>query len=144
MAITPAIGFGGKLEIDTAYPAAASWTEIGHIKDFAVAIDVGEAEVTHQQSRTSAPWWAEYIPGKVSIELSFSCNFDPGADEHENVLLDHLCLIRQYRYTFRDTSVWTFAGFYRSMTPNMPNEEALNADVTIRVTGAPSFVGAAA
>lgn len=142
MAYAPAIGFGGKLEIDTDYPATPAWAEIGHVKDFATAIDVTEADVTHQQSATVAPWWAEYIPGKVSIELSFNCNFDPGANEHENVIFDHLCLVRQFRYTFTDGSVWGFVGFYRGVNPSMPNEEALSADVTIRVTGAPTFTGA--
>lgn len=143
MAHTPAIGFGGKLEIDVAYPSTPSWVEIGHVVDFNTNIDVAEVDVTHQQSASAAPWWAEFIPGKVSVELSFTCNFDPGVNEHEDTILDEISIMRQFKYTFKDGSVWTFVGFYRTSNLSMPNEDKLAGDVSVRVTGAPTFAGAA-
>lgn len=148
MAYQPRIGFGGKLEIDTAYPSTPNWVEVGEVIDFNCNIDIAEVDVTHQQSVTVAPFYKEWIPGAVSVELSFTVIWDPGATEHENCVLDHLGVTRQFRYTFNDDkgtgdTVWTFAGFYRGPSVSVPNEDKLTSDITIRVTGSPTFAGTA-
>lgn len=152
----PAIGFGGQLLIQTDYPAdlPGTFTDVGHVIDFGCNIDVAEVDITHQQSATAAPYYAEYIPGKVSLELTFNCNFDPGDEEHggdsegtdAGTILGYLGQLTRFKYVFDDhasaPSTWTFVGFYRTPNINVPNEAQHTADVTIRVTGAPTFVGA--
>ena len=149
MSFEAAIGFGGKLEIDTAYPGTPAYTDVGQVVDFGLSPDVAEVDVTHQQSATSAPYWAEFIPGKVSVEANFNCIFDPGAAQHQATILDFLGQEKTWRYTFPDdkgtgNSEWTFGGFYRTPNISIPNEDKRSADVTIRVTGAPTFAGTAA
>lgn len=141
MAFTAAIGFGGKLEIDGAYPSTPNWVEVAAIQEFGINVDVGEADTTHKQSQASAPWWADFLPGKVSVEATFRCLFDAAAAQHGSSILGHIGVVRQYRYTFTDGSVWSFVGFYKTPAVTVPMEEANAADVTLRVKGAPTFTG---
>lgn len=137
MAYVPAIGFGGKLDDVT-----SGTVNIGHVIDFNFNIDIAEVDVTHQQSDTSAPFYKEFIPGAVSVEATFTCNWDPGATEHEACVLDNLGAERDFQYTFKDGTTWAFSGFYRSPSIAVPNEDKLTADVGIRITGTPTFTGA--
>lgn len=147
---TPQIGHGGRLQIDTAHPAAPALVDVGMVVDFGTSIDVAEVDVSHQQSPEASndtpttphgPFWAEFIPGKITVEVTFTMVADVGQDEHENVILDHVGVIREWQYKFRDESLWTFIGFYKGIGFSVPNEAEGTGDVTIRVTGKPTFVG---
>lgn len=145
MPFTPAIGFGGKLEIDPDWPTTpdVGYVDVGHVKDFGMNIDVADVDVSHQQSNAgAAPFYGDAKPGKVSLEVTFNCNLDPGATEHEATLLAHIGIIRRWQYTFKDGSVWRFNGFYKTINAAVPAEDRLSGDVTIRITGAPTFTGA--
>lgn len=143
----PRIGFGGILKVDY----GSGLTEIGHVVDVGMNIDIGEAETSHQQGptqhATTPKAFMEAIPSKAGVELTFNVRFDPGVTEHEDVILDHLAEILEFVYEFDDdkgigtNSKWTFDGFYRSVNPTAPLEDANTADITIRVTGAPTFAG---
>lgn len=138
---TPAIGFGGKLELDTAYPSTPSLVEVGHVRDFGYQINVGEEDVTHQQSSGAAqPFWAEWIPGKVDCTITFDVNYDPGDENHDDTLNDEIGIVRSWTYTFKDGSTLSFPGFYTGIGVSVPNETRNAGDVSIRVTGPPTFV----
>lgn len=152
MSFKELIGFGGTLEIDTAYNPVDTqtpvWVVIGQIIDFAENKNVAEIDVTHRQSSAAPPWMSEWKPGKVDVDVTFNVVFDPGSTEHKAVLQDHVGIVRQFRYTFADEdltlttpSVWTFEGFYKTMSTGMPMEDKHTSDVTIRVSGVISYVG---
>ena len=154
MAFEAAIGFGGKLE----YYTGATWADVGRVVDIRLNVDVAEADASHQQGpqqyNAGPPVvprvpFMEAIPGKASCEVTFNCIFDPGAAQHQATILDFLGQEKTWRYTFPDdkgtgNSEWTFGGFYRTPNISIPNEDKRSADVTIRVTGAPTFAGTAA
>ena len=133
-----AIGFGGKLEVDP----GGGYEDFGMVVDMSVAIEAGEVDTTHQQSDETAPFFKEYIPGSINVELSLSIVFDPSDTSHKATILDLLGLEKAYKYTFEDGSIWEFAGFARAPSFSMPAKDRLGGDITIRCTGQPTFTGA--
>jgi hypothetical protein len=145
MAFAASIGFGGKLEVETGVLGSDTWKEVGQIVDAGLNVNAGEVDVSHQQSPNEdlgdpgTRYWDEYISGAIDLEFPFTAVFDPGGEEHEDSVLDFIGVVRNFRYEFGQGQKWTFAGFYRSHTFGMPNENRLELDCTIRVTGTPVF-----
>lgn len=85
-----------------------------------------------------------YVGGiKRRGEIEMNLKFNPHIASHK-ALRDawNNDQVDVYRIAFPDGSYWQISGFISNMSPTMPVDDALTADVTIRPTGYMSFFDA--
>jgi hypothetical protein len=148
-AFTPQIGYGGKLEVDTAYdpitPPAATWIQLDGLDDFDISFETNEIETTSRQGTTAAIRNnASYLPGITRLEAHASFVFDPdktpiaaSVGGHGITVYPYIGKLGHWKYTFADTSTWEFTGFMSRPSFNSPREDKATMDVTWRLTKAP-------
>lgn len=85
----------------------------------------------------------EFITSLVDPgELTFAVNFLPDSTNQQQVITDLRDRVRrnyQLTWTNADATVWSFAGIVTAFQPTSQTEDALMANVTIKVTGFPSW-----
>lgn len=116
----------------TAFTDVADVTEIG-------VLDVS-AETIEVTSHDSAGGWREFIGGlKDGGSLSMSVNYDPALHGtiFSNIGVDGVA--HQITLTDAGAAVVTFDGIITALSVGAPMDDKLAADVTIKVTGAPTI-----
>jgi hypothetical protein len=105
-----------------------------------------ERKVIDTTNHGSPNGWMQYLPGlKDGGEVTFSVLFDPDDTSHTSAgLVNNLATataVVSWSLTFSDPTpaVWSFSGFVSKFTPKAPVDGALTADVTIKVSGQPTF-----
>lgn len=131
-------GSGVLLAVDN----LGTYVNIAQVQDLQPpGISVDEIEVT---TRDSTGLWREFIPGlKDGGEVKFTLMFDPDLTTHLSsgygmVALAVSPVVKNFRITFNDgapAQTWIFAAFVTSFEPDASLEDALMADVTLKVTG---------
>jgi hypothetical protein len=144
VAFTPSLGFGGLLEIDR--DDAGDWADVGQIVDAGLLVNGVEVETTHSRTgeagvplTVTPPYWEDYIPGWHDFEFRFLAVLDVGSAKHEDTILDHLAVIRHFRYTYGNGQKIAFDAFYRDPSFNVPNEERIEVGGVLRIDGLPDF-----
>ena len=130
-------GYGATLSIYI----TSSYTAIAQIRDItgpSMALDTIETS-----SRDSA--WKKFVPGQIDGgEVTFDLVYDPDATTHKEGTRGGLAYAvtnrqrEQFKVTFPDTTPATavFYGYVTKFVPKEPMNDALTADVTIKVDGA--------
>ena len=115
--------------------------EVGTIQG--PGLDSDQIDVTNH---TSVNEYREYIQGlKEPGELSFTINFVPDDATHDNatglVSFYEDGLKRNFQMVFPTTPPvpWLLPGFLKSFNVTAAVDDKLVADVTIKLTGAPTF-----
>lgn len=131
-------GYGATLSIyiTNAYTAIA---QIRDITGPSMALDA--VEVSHRDSA-----WKKFVAGQIDGgEVTFDLIYDPDSTTHvagSRGGLNYALTTRQreqFKVTFPDAAAATtaiFYGYVTKFTPKEPMNDALTADVTIKVDGA--------
>lgn len=128
--------FGTTLEIDANDDAFATGVAVGEL----VSIDVLDVSVADYDVTThgSPGQWREYLGGlKDGGELGGTLRFDPALHA---TILDNIGESHQLRITLpadADSATVTFDGYIKGMTGTAPHDGALEAEITLKVSGAP-------
>lgn len=130
-----AIGDGGSPE---------AFTNVAEVKDFdGPSLDRNTYEVTHHSSPNR---WREFIPGlRDAGETSFTLNWIPSDTTQDRTtgLLSHYLddQIHNYRIIYPDSGAEqiTFPGIMTAFEPSAPVDGVLEAEVTIKIAGEPTF-----
>ena len=128
--------FGTTLKIGgTAGTAIANVTEIDGPELSAETIDM----TAHDSSGAYREMFPSFLDaGEVSLKIQY----DPANTQHK-ALLTSLTgrASASYALTFPTTPVasWVFTGYVTGFKPSAPMDGALEADVTIKVSGAPTL-----
>lgn len=130
-------GYGTTLSIyvTNAYVAVA---QIRDLSGPAMALDT--PEVSHRDSA-----WKKFVAGQIDPgEVTFDIVYDPDANSHKAGALGGLAYAllnrrrEQFKITFPDAAAATtaiFYGFVSKFTPKEPMNDALTADLTIKIDG---------
>jgi hypothetical protein len=134
------IGLGTLLSIGGG-ESPEQFTDIAEVKDIdGPALSREFAEFTHQKSTSG---YREYKPTfKDSGNVTFKCNFLPD-DSTQGFATTGLMkdyedgTLRHFKITFPDdgATVAAFSAYVASLKPTAPLANALEIDVTLRVTG---------
>lgn len=131
-----ASGNGASPEVFTTLGEVTAITPPGWSRD--------TVDATHEQSPGAH---REFIAGLADAgEVSMDINFVPGnaaaaALEAEKALTGSSTLINR-RITFPDGSYMSFAAILTAVEPDAPIDDKMSASVTLKVSGAPTFVQA--
>lgn len=135
-------GFLVTLQAD--FAGGTSYTTIGQVMDInGPEISRDEIEVT---TRDSTEYWMEFIKGmKNGGNVTFGVVLDLSLATHGTAatgLLNDLqneSTIPAWKLNFPQSKVCTFDGFLTAYPPAAPMKDALTADLTVKVTGKPTF-----
>ena len=97
-------------------------------------------------TRDNTANWRTFLKGfKDAGEVSLGLAFDPSLASHGTGTagllsdFDDDSTIPNFRITFPDATTWTFAGFLTSFEPSEPLDDLLTADVTVKLSGDPTY-----
>lgn len=116
----------------------------------AEVMDIGgpalSSDTTDTTSHDSASGFEDVLPTILRTgEVTFNINYVPTHATHNattGLVRDYrLKTRRNYRLIFPDSgsTTWSFAGYVTGFNVNAPVADRLNADVTIKITGAPTL-----
>lgn len=136
-------GFLTTLQWDPA--GGTAWQTIGQVMDInGPELSRGEIEVT---TRDSPGYWEEFIKGfKSGGNLTFDVVLDLSLASHGTAAtgllsdLQNETTIPAWKVNFPHSKTWTFDGFISAFPPASPLKDAITAGITVRTTGAPTFV----
>ncbi len=124
-----------------------AWAEIGQTQDLTgPSISAGAEEVSHRGSI-----WSKFIKGMVDPgEVTFPVVYDASDEQHGgsggSSLIDSIddgpCTVPKFKLDYglcEGTAYWIFDGFVTGFTPTLPLQGADTAELTIKVTGKPTF-----
>jgi len=123
--------------------APETFTDVAEVTDLSgPELSAEESDVTNHSSGSATPW-RDIIPTLLDAgEVSLSLSFLPGTQGHKNLLSDFLNRVkRNWQLVFPDSvqTTWSFSAYVMSISPAEPVDEALTAELTLRVTGAPTI-----
>lgn len=136
-------GYRTKLEIEI----ASVYTTVAQIRDLAGPAAVSDQiEVTHRGSGGNINRYRRYVAGMLDGgEVTFDAVFDPDHASHDPTLTGSMYAlvesgeVNNFRITFpgdgSDTTTATFEAFVSNFEINSPLEDALTADLTLKITG---------
>jgi predicted secreted protein len=138
-------GFLVTLQWDPA--GGTAFSTIGQVMDInGPEISRDEIEVT---TRDSTEYWMEFIKGmKNGGNISFGLVLDLSLASHGTAAtgllsdLQNEGTIPAWRLNFPQSRRASFAGFVTAFPPASPMKDALTADITVKVTGKPTFAAA--
>lgn len=97
-------------------------------------------DVTNMDSQNNT---REFITSLIDPgEMSFTVNFLPGNVGQQDIINDLKNRVRrnyQLVWTDQAATTWNFAGLVTSFQPSSATEDALQASITIKVTGFPTW-----
>ena len=138
-------GFGTLLKMgDGASPEV--FTTVAEVTNIAgPSLATESIDVT---SHDSASNHREHIPSlRDAGELSFSVNYLPGDNTHKQAATGLLGAyqsrtVKNWELVFPDaaTTTWSLTGFINGFSPTGPTDDKLSADVSIKMTAAPTLV----
>jgi len=123
-----------------------AFRQVGDIEGFSPSRN--NEEIT---DRSQTDYFMDYIPTMVDPgELSFVFNDDPNYVEYGGSAGTSLyesmsqgaCTVPKWKYNYslcNGTAYWIFDGFVTELTHAAPLEGVHNGEVTIKVTGKPTF-----
>ena len=123
--------------------AGVALTTVAQVNDISGPGMTADTEdvTTHDQATA---WEENVITILRSGEITAGLQYDPNAATHGNTsgMLQKLSgrLPAQFRVVFPGPYNWTFDGHSTGFEPSAPVDGALTADVTIKITGAPTLV----
>jgi len=123
--------------------APETFTDVAEVTDLSgPELSAEEADVTNHPSGSATPW-RDILPTLLDAgEVSLSLNFLPGTSGHKALLSDFVNRAkRNWQLVFPDSgqTTWSFSAYVMSIAPAAAVDDALAADVTLRVTGAPTI-----
>lgn len=143
-------GFGTLIQMgDGADPGPEVFTTIAEVQDIGgPGMETGTIDVTHQTSPGAV---REFIAGLMDGgEVTFSVNWLPGDATHDastGLIAAQLArAIKSFKIVwaqFTPDELCLFDGLVTRVSPTSPVDGKLSADVTIKVSGLPSFETAA-
>ena len=116
------------------------FTTIAELRDMSgPSMDRNEIETTPHNDTMEA-----FVLGIRRMQpMTVTIGYLPGDSTHDELtglMKAHIDSSRDiYRLTFPDGSIWLFSGYVKNITPDMPVDDGLTAEVTIRPTGLMSF-----
>jgi predicted secreted protein len=137
-------GFGTLLKLGDGATPTEGFTTIGEVKDIGGPdLKLNTADVTNHSSTDG---WKEKIGTLLEGgQVAFKVNFIPTTATHSfstGLIKDMVNRTkRNFKLVFPDTgaTTWTFAALVTQFKPNEPVDGALEADVTLDITGKPTL-----
>jgi predicted secreted protein len=131
-------GFGTTLEIDINDDLFVTGLTAGELTNIDILdVTVDDYDVT---THDSPGQWREYIGGlKDGGALSADLNFDPAL---HGAILDVVKETHDVKITLpadADDAEVTFSGYINAMSAAAPHDDKLEAEITIKVSGAPTL-----
>jgi predicted secreted protein len=133
--------FGTLLKIGDGNNNFTTISEVREITPPPLSADT--ADTTHHSSTSG------YEEAVVTVlrtgEPTFTINYDPTDDTHDaaNGLLQDYenKTLRNFQVVFTDTNntTWDFSAYVTGFEPSAPHDDALTADVTLKVSGEPDL-----
>lgn len=120
--------------------APETFTNVAEVQSLSgPEISVDTVDVTNHPSGAATPW-EDILPTLIrSGEVSMTLGFLPGTAGHKALLSDLTGRIkRNWQMVFPDVgnTTWPFAAYVTKVGPQAEVDGALQADVTIKLTGA--------
>jgi hypothetical protein len=143
-------GDGADLRVCTTLTetSVANFSTVGALSNISRSFSVGEVDVTHLLTDTTNYYWSDFVPGRVSAEISADINHDAGTDEHKAQIygklgaMQRFCIVWNDALTTSETaSSFISSGFYTGFTDSSPSGDKQAGSLTIRLTGVPVYVG---
>jgi predicted secreted protein len=136
---------GTFLQIGDAATPTEGFTTIAEVNDLGgPSLTLETIDVT---SHDSSNGWREFIGGLLDGgEVSFTINYIPTNATHNNTsgLIADLRnrVVRNFQLVFPDggSTTWVFAALVTSFEPSEAIDSQITADVTLKVSGAPTLV----
>lgn len=144
MSTLAAIGYGTLMQRGNADGPPETFTTIAEVRSIKPPqSEADDIDVTHMLSPSG---YREFIQGlKDAGEASFTVNWIPNDPTQAETGSGLLALaisgaVRTWRIVLPNSAlVWTFSGYVKSFNPDIPVDDAMTADVTIKVSGASTF-----
>jgi len=120
-----------------------TFTTVAEVRDISgPGLSVGTADV----SAHDGAGWREFVATlKDAGEVTFTLNFVPGnaTQSYSAGLIKNLVdkTLRNFQLVFPTASptTWTFAAYVTNFEPSAPVDGELSADVTLKISGAPTL-----
>lgn len=141
MPSTAVFGHGTLLKL---HDGVSTYTTVLEVTDISgPGLSADSVELT---SHDSASKFREFMAGLVDAgEISFTVNWQPAATTHGNtagllyVAQNRLTRLWQLIWPDSGTTTYGFYAFITSLSPNAPIDDKLSADITIKITGKPTY-----
>lgn len=142
MAHTAIAGYGTKLQLGDG-ELVETFTDIPGLKDF--NLPMGETDQIDVTAHDSPDQTKEYISGLIETgEISFEIFFDPNNDQHQElVAIKDSGETRNWKVIAPDAELteFAFAAFVTAIELSFPVEDAVTAEVSIKLSGAVEMTG---
>lgn len=146
MPVTNALfAHGTLLQVGDGVSTGETFTTVAEVTNIGgPGIALEPLEVT---SHSSTAGWKEFIGGLLDGgEVSLSINYIPTNATHDattGLIADQVArTVRNFQLVFPDsgTTTWSFSALVVNFEPGEPVDNALTAEVTLKVTGQPTLV----
>ena len=97
---------------------------------------------TYKDAGTAADYFKDKTPGLIDAgQLKIQIEFDTGDTGHQGIIEDMVNrVLRNWQVQFPDGStIFTFAAYVAEFQPKNPVENLVTADITLDVSGKPTF-----
>jgi len=139
-------GKGAQLQVEQT-PGMADHLTISEVKSISgPTLEAEEVDVTNHDSPSA---FREFVRGLVDAgELTFEINYNPADARHADLFADLVSgEVKAYKILFDMAEMPTISASYemdmdafvKSMPLNIPVDNVLTANLTLRITGAPTI-----
>jgi len=133
-------GFGATLEVD--WTGGTSYSAIAQVRDFDGPGPTRDSIDVANQDSTDA--WRGFLPGLTDAgEATFDLLLDPTGGGHTALFTPTgSCVMPAWRLTSKvcnGCGIWLFNGFVTNVALHVAFEDALKADVTVKISGTMTF-----
>jgi hypothetical protein len=123
--------------------APETFTTVAEVRDISGPNIKGEINDVTTHSSAAAGAWREKISSLLDPgDVTFPINLVPGSTGHKSLISDMTGrLKRNFQIVFPDggSTTWAFSGYITGFTAKAPTAGVLEADLTVTLTGAPTF-----
>jgi predicted secreted protein len=134
--------YGTLLKRETSF-GSATFVTVAEVKSMSGPSMKGDViDVTTHSSAASGAWREKISSLLDPGEISFSLNLVPASAGHKALLTDFTGRIKtNYQFVFPDggSTTWAFTGYMTQFGAKAEVDGVLEADVTVTLTGAPTF-----
>jgi predicted secreted protein len=134
--------YGTLLKRETA-PASGVFANVAEVKSMSGPTMKGDIIDVTTHSSAAAGAWREKISSLLDPgDISFAINLVPASSGHKAILADFTGRIKtNYKFVFPDAGLteWAFTGYMTQFNAKAETDNVLEADVTVTLTGAPTF-----
>ena len=142
MSATEGISAFGTLLYEGSSGSGGGFGVIAEVQDIAgPALALALDDATHHESPDA---WEEFIPTvKSTGDITFPINYIPTEATHDasTGLVKWLNdkSLRDFKIVFPDATEWPFSAFVTGFTPMAPVKGKLTANVSLKISGAPTL-----